>query len=610
MASTSSEADEFEIIEAQEASLDPEELAKVQAWLQPTDYNAASSEHKRHLLSVAPETGLWISQTEQYRQWYNSGSHGSLWIKGPPGGGKSVIAASLIGHLQESHKSPVLFFFFRYIIATNRTSRSLIQDWLCQLLPNSIKLQADLKSRMNGELADISDDQLWGLLLTGLSGINRAFCVVDALDEMEPYQCNPFLDRLNRLATFRPGSVKVFMTSRPKQYLQSRLRDASIVSINLEKELVGEDILRFVTYRLAMILPLNGEDETRTAVANEICARSRGLFLYARLILDQITSVQESSTLQDTRQLISTIPAGLEEIYDSSLMSQAKVLGINFEIQMFMLECVTCAARPLRLNELSRVLEFAFPTIAFAGGYKSLARIACAPLLEISEDETVQVIHHSFTEFLLDFERKSISNSRRFPILSASEAHKKLACICLRYLMSGILGTEDAEAGDAGFKKPKSLSVDDDDDDDNDTDATVLNPVNQFNYQEARLKHHFLDYAVRNWTYHASHYNFHDQEFHSVLNRFLDPRRDDFCRWLDLEWGRNFIRNRPQRRGDQRRGNARQEHWRMARSLHIGCFAGLTSYVGTLLTEQNVNELDSDGRTPLHWYVSSSASEI
>ena len=87
---------------------------------------------------------------------------------------------------------------------------------------------------MNGELTNVSDDQLWNLLLAGLFNVDRTFCVVDTLDEIEPYQYNPFLDYLNRLATFQPGPIKLFMANRPKQYLQSRLRDASIVFINLE----------------------------------------------------------------------------------------------------------------------------------------------------------------------------------------------------------------------------------------------------------------------------------------------------------------------------------------------------------------------------------------
>jgi hypothetical protein len=39
---------------------------------------------------------------------------------------------------------------------------------------------------------------------------------------------------------------------------------------------------------------------------------------------------------------------------------------------------------------------------------KIIAKSACAPILEILEDETVSLIHHPFTEFLLNCDRASV----------------------------------------------------------------------------------------------------------------------------------------------------------------------------------------------------------
>jgi hypothetical protein len=211
---SSSETDEFEVIDQLEASLSAEELGKVQLWLQPTDYEAQSSEFHRHLVSQAPGTGLWICETSKYQQWLNSADHGSLWIKGAPGAGKSVTAASMIAHLQKNDDTPVLYFFFRYIISANRRPRGLIRDFLAQLLPYSIRLQATLQPLVGTDLEDFSDEILWEHLLTGLSSVPKAYCVIDALDEMELLPNDHFLDRLNTLATFRPN-VKLLMTSRP-----------------------------------------------------------------------------------------------------------------------------------------------------------------------------------------------------------------------------------------------------------------------------------------------------------------------------------------------------------------------------------------------------------
>ncbi|KAH7111656.1 hypothetical protein B0J13DRAFT_576650 [Dactylonectria estremocensis] len=177
-------ADEDDIVSHDDAALSPEDVAKIREWLQPTDYLAESGEFRRHLLSQAPGTGIWLSDTEEYRQWHDSPDHGSLWIKGVPGAGKSVIAASMIQHLRTVEQVPVLFFFFRNIVAANFSPRALMQDWLAQLLPHSTKLQLALQPRLKTNLDEISDNDLVDLFLDGVSSVPKVYCVADALDEM------------------------------------------------------------------------------------------------------------------------------------------------------------------------------------------------------------------------------------------------------------------------------------------------------------------------------------------------------------------------------------------------------------------------------------------
>lgn len=63
---------------------------------------------------------------------------------------------------------------------------------------------------------------------------------------------------------------------------------------------------------------------------------------------------------------------------------------------------------------------------------KDLVRQSCERLLEILEDETVSVIHHSLTEFLRDGEREM--GDGQFPVLEKDKAHAMLVEILLRYL--------------------------------------------------------------------------------------------------------------------------------------------------------------------------------
>jgi ankyrin repeat protein len=568
----------FEIIDRQEASDEPEALADIRAWLQPTDYNAESSEFRRHLSSQAPGTGLWIVHTPQFHQWHDLSDHGSLWIKGVPGAGKSVIAASIVDHLRDGDEVPVLFFFSRYIIAANRKPRSLIRDWLSQLLPHSIQLQTLLQPLLGCELEDVSDEQLWQNLLAGLSSVEKAVCIVDALDEMELSAGDKFLQRLNDLATFRPNSIKVMMTSRPKQYLQSSLRDASIIHISLQQDLVSKDIAAFISHRLSAALHNQALQESLTLM---ICSRSRGLFLYARLLVDQIIHSLSSTQQIDIEDLGSTPPVGLEEMYDAILFQQAKDLEIQSSVQVFLLELVTHSTRTLRLNELADILSHAFPRLEKKP--KDVARLACGPLLEILEDETVQVIHHSFTEFLLGSQQAHPFNKareRKFPVLNRSDVHKRLTMTCLNYLQPGVLTGKD-------HVKPKSYDkivcglCDDDDD-----CECVKRDGDSYDYGGARLHYPFLQYAVSNWAYHASNYDVKDEEFFRAVTTFLNSRSSGFRTWVSFEWST-----------EPPAPNAQ-----MPSALHIAAFAGLTEYGRSILRENTSVDLrDAEGRTPLWW---------
>jgi ankyrin repeat protein len=579
---SSSESDEFEVIDQLEASLSPEEIAKVQAWLQPTDYGAQSSEFHRHLSSQAPGTGLWICETSQYQQWQESKDHGSLWIKGAPGAGKSVTAAAMIQYLKNTKGTPVLYFFFRYIISANRRPRSLVRDLLAQLLPYSSRLQATLQTLIGSPLDDFSDERLWEHLLTGLSSIEKAYCVVDALDEMELLPKDAFLNRLNSLSTFRPNAIKLLMTSRPKQYLQSGLRDASIVHISLEDDLVGKDIGVFLSYRLKNLLPYDDQQQLRESLVSAISERSDGLFLYARLLLDQIIPSLESTQL-DVDRLVKDLPVGLEEMYNSMLSQQARSLKIDVQIQVFLLELATHSSRALRLNEMASVLAATFPASMLPDIPKIVARSACAPLLEILEDETVSVIHHSFTEFLLNAERIGggiKGNTLQFPALNPDIVHKKLSVICMDYLRSGGLRVDkddvQSRAGKDSINDRKGFTSFDKPEKEDDG----------YNYQEAKLRHPFLEYAVGGWAFHASKYDFEDYGFFKSVADFLDPDSIDFKKWLELEWMKGL----------------KSSEIQAPTPLHVAAFAGLTEYAKRLLKEDaSVDARDAEDRMPLHW---------
>lgn len=597
-------ADEYEFVNHDETALSPEVLDKIRDWLQPTEYLADSGEFRRHLASQAPGTGLWICETEEYRKWHDSPDHGSLWIKGIPGAGKSVTAASIIQHLRVTEDCPVLFFFFRNIVAANFTPRALFQDWLAQLLPHSARLQFALQSRLESGLAEISDNDLIQLFLDGLSSVPKLYCVADALDEMTSDN-KPFLEKLNGLATYRPLSLKLLITSRPKRYLQSALRDSSIVHVSLQQQLVDADILSYLNHRFDAAPTSGTHGQIKQQVIDMVARRSESLFLYAKLTMDQVERALQTDDLIDFKRLEDSLPVGLEEVYTSVLAKQRQVNGVSLEVQVLVLEAVTHASRPLRLYELASLIKCIRPEAAAPDGFKTLIATCCGPLVEVLEDETLQVIHHSFTEFLRGDSRNSIADddsSHQFPLILSDKAHKRMAIGCLKYLQSGSLLLEN-EVLDGGPEQPSitySVPQHQVDVDKQHYKRSILGLKEEkdpFNYREARLLHPFLGYAVENWHFHASHYDVRDDELFTAIARFLSPNSLAFLRWLVLQWGSTT--------------KDKQSHEGLPSALHIAAFSGLSELANKLIQEgESVSKMDAQDRIPLHWAATNGHTKV
>ena len=128
-----------------------------------------------------------------------------------------------------------------------------------------------------------------------------------------------------------------------------------------------------------------------------------------------------------------------------------------------------------------------------SGMQKHIVRTACAPLLEVLENGTVQVIHHSFTEFLLENQRRSTEHDlhHQFPVLVSPSIHESMTKTCLKYLQSGCLRSSyaggklsqtcDAECDHGDWPCPKPAVERD-----------------LYDYKKSRLHHPFMEYAVTN----------------------------------------------------------------------------------------------------------------
>ncbi|CAH0027241.1 unnamed protein product [Clonostachys rhizophaga] len=424
--------DHQDVAEFNTANILPQEdaiIKRIRTWLNPTQYAGDGSEFQRHCSSHLKSTSQWALTSPEFRQWHQSQEHGILWVRGIPGSGKSVLASTLITHLL--NEGPVLYFFFRHSIESNRRPNAAIRDWLSQILTSSPPLQLALTKEISKPVDSLTVERLYELLRLALENLPKAFCVVDALDEMDHAALQSFLKLLDSLGNIRPKELKIIITSRPIVSIQQSMRGIKLLDIRLEKSLIEPDISAYIRHKLG---ESHLSPESHPRVVESILHKSSGLFLYAKLATEAIKEVKSEP---DALKTLERLPTDLSAVYEELLNEHLERTGHSAELQMLVLQLVTHATRPLRLLEISDCIKVTQPHYGDdSGKIKDAVRSVCGPLLEILPDETVCIIHHSLAEYLLGV---NTGEEREFPVIDSGPTHELLARLCISYLTSGCL---------------------------------------------------------------------------------------------------------------------------------------------------------------------------
>ena len=540
-----------------------ETIRKIIDWLKPTDSDAPASEYRKHLNSHVPGTGQWILDTDQYRRWFEGGDQGALWIRGIPGSGKSVVAASLVRKLQSQAEFPVLFFFFREIIMSNRTPQALLRDFAGGLLPRCPSLQSDLRLLMeeHPEVEAVPFDGLWRCVSSGLAAMPKVYCVVDALDEMEMGH-EIFIGTLVDIANQHPSSIKLVLTSRQLLFLENHFKGTSgLIDLRLDRQHVDSDIATYITYRLNTSQPPISS-ENASVIKKAVCAKGKGLFLYARLMMEQLLAQP-----QDIMSQLADLPDGLGNMYTDLLREHAVRSGTSSQFQLLVLQWITHSVRPLRLLELATAIE----CLPDRGGLgpdqdaKASVQGSCGPLLELCEDGVLQIIHHSLTEFLRDPELSHalrLGSQAGMQSTDSSMVHGHIASTCIDYVLT-VCASKTSAA---------------DEEDDSQYDESFSGKR-----REAFRRFPFLQYAAKFWPSHASRSTDANKMLFAKMEKILSPEKSEYEFWLRLflDWNQQVF-----------------DH--STRPLHLAAFYGLDEYIENVISHgTDVNMADVSGRTPL-----------
>ncbi|KAF7156482.1 hypothetical protein CNMCM5623_010152 [Aspergillus felis] len=372
-----------------------------------------------------PGSCEWIQSKKSYLEWHdNANAARVLWLFGKPGSGKSVLSGYLVSQLRMKHEACSFFFFKHGEKSKSRLSaclRSLAFQMACA---NTRILQLLLEMRESDVKLDGHEDRiLWRRLFT--SGIfrtefHRHYWVIDALDECA--NLSSFFEIV--LGQLDPSvPLRILVTSRQTSDIE---RCITMLGHNqVRAELIStadtkNDLESLVRAKASTLIVRTEAD--RAALAERILAKSQGSWLWAVLVLNELSG---SHSEEEIRQVLAEVPKDMEELYLRTLDLMSRTTRGKRLIKAI-LAWATTATRPLTVEELEEALKLDINDI-FPRLGESISAL-CGQLVAIDKFDRVQMVHETAREFLLNNSLNS-----EFAIDKA-DAHTRIARACLTYL--------------------------------------------------------------------------------------------------------------------------------------------------------------------------------
>ncbi|KAI5781404.1 ankyrin repeat-containing domain protein [Geopyxis carbonaria] len=537
------------------------ELTKSLDWLNSSADASPEEELSKHQNQYTPHTGQWLPSTTEYTQLFKSPVRGLLWIHGSLGSGKSVIAARLIQQFLQAGGGGVCYCFVR-----GWGQREMAINGLKQLFPVSAPLRARLLAlhSENPEWGTVDMAKIWSVFSDAAAEMASCRFVVDGLDQMDPGGLQLCLRDLVALARRHPQGVKIIITSRHSAEIEDVLRGyEGSLTLQLDREKVDRDISWYASQRLQDSADATHLDEAaREGLVRDLVARADGLFLYAKLALDDLLA-DSSSSSRNLSTSLSALPCGISEMYAYLLSKHRAESGHSLEQQVLVLQAVMFSMETPSLLILASMLHTGLGEpgleVARAGATGALQRI-CGALLEIRDDR-VQLLHHSLAEFLTNTLGMRGATRGSFPVLTARTAHRVLCALCLSFLNLSCWQEKD------------------DDPMERNDDRGDFSPFSRAKDLVRTVAFSFLNYALDHWGAHARLGMVNDEAVFAQMTAHLEAQVNVYTKL---------------------RGYGIAAYPRNFTPLHIAAGAGLAPYVRHLLSRgADVEARDSYGCTPL-----------
>ena len=367
----------------------------------------------------------WLTSKKTFQDWQLGVEDYPkyFWLSGEPATGKSTLSGHVVKYLEESN-SDCSYFFFKYGSAGKSTVAELLCSLALQMASSNTEIRRKVLSlHEEGVVIDKSDGRaVWRTIF--VARIFRTelrqphYWIIDGLDECTNYlTLFPLLGKLDRQFPLR-----IFVASRPHLSIERSFSQEGIHNVqeSVTRHNSLGDIELFINAH-SHYLPVDTEAD-RKFLVELILRKSNGNFLWTRLVVKEL---EEALSQQRVNEILESVPKGVDQLY-TRILTNLTVSPGNFELVMTLLRWVICAARPLAVEELREALRLDIGEVL--PQLEKTAGSICGNLIYVDSQSRVRPAHHTVQEYLFH------ANADSRYAIGKSEAHSRIAAICLKYL--------------------------------------------------------------------------------------------------------------------------------------------------------------------------------
>jgi WD40 repeat protein len=292
----------------------------------------------------------------QFDDWMARAISPLLAIHGPPGIGKSALAASLTA-CRSQHILASYFCVHQHSRASEDHARDAIKTLTFQLAQRLPEFRRNLLYRQYIDAEKVraksADDLFVYLLLEPLAQLelssqsSRLVMLIDGLDEVsaESTSHNALVDLILNNASRLPKALGVVVTFRAEAELIRRFKPYAQLSMDRDSEQNRSDIRSWLDRQMDGDLPLN----RRERLSENYLDKSGGLFLYLRM-LDRDRGYQWSDP--------SALPDQLDGFFDSLFRRYFSEVESYTRRQRPLLELIVSACEPISIATAAQILQW------------------------------------------------------------------------------------------------------------------------------------------------------------------------------------------------------------------------------------------------------------